>query len=60
MTQEEAIKIMNEELGEHTPHRNTDFYKACELGIEALKFYLDSSHYAVGCLLPGETRETEE
>jgi hypothetical protein len=60
MTLDEAIKTIKEELGEHTPHRDTDFYKACELGTEALKqvrVYRAIYPLSTNDKLPGETEE---
>lgn len=60
MTLEKAIGILEDDVYSNKITTNRDFKDAEKLGIEALKFYLASSHFACGCLLPGQTRETEE
>lgn len=60
MTLGEAIQISEEELGKHPYHIKMPFYKACKLGIEALK---DSRNMRIigllpeDYLLPGETKD---
>jgi len=60
MTLEEAIDLSKAAADDMALQDMPRFAEAVRLGIEALKFYLDSSHYAAGCLLPGQTGETEE
>lgn len=57
---DEAIQLLEEckaNLYDFMPGKTRE---AMDLGIEALKDYLESSSYSIGILLPGETRETEE
>lgn len=60
MKLEKAIEILNKYLPTNRWPPNPDLADAMQLGIEALKHYQDSSYFARGCLLPGQTRETEE
>lgn len=60
MTLQKAIEILQANFNAKPPGVNHDYFDAIKLGIEATKHYLESSHYACGILLPGETRETEE
>jgi len=60
MTIDEAILTLENLRRELENLWNAYGADAIELGIEALKHYQDSSHFACGCLLPGQTSETEE
>lgn len=60
MTIDEAIKLLGIEDRRSYPKRRLEAHTATKLGIEALKHYRESSHFACGCLLPGQTGETKE
>ena len=57
MTIERAIELLKELDEGCDPIPLAEEKDALKLGIEALNFYMESSHYATGSLLPGETRE---
>ena len=57
MTLDRAIEILNGYLYRKFPPTFTEGDNAIKLGIEALKYYNESSYYRCGILLPGETEE---
>ncbi len=60
MNIDKAIENRERYLKNSTFPKSTEDYNSTLMSIEALKHYRDSSHFACGCLLLGQTRETED